>query len=537
MFHTFGYDEKSQHMRIATKVSSDFLANIPLIRSFSLGDNLSKIFNGKLPEYPIFPGEPIRYHFIFYMLVGVLEKLGLRIDWALNIPSILGFFLLLSMIFLLSRKVFNSLAVAILSTVFFCFNGSFAFLRFFAEHPLSTTTLQDIAKNATFPAFAPWGAGDISAFWSLNIYTNQRHLAGAFALALLFIYTTLFMENKPWRKQIPWAIIWGLGLGIFPYFHQPVLLILGIFIVWYWFFIPSLRKFLTLVGLVGAFVVLPQILSLKHGPSLVTWYPGYLIHNSLTLKYFLLYWWQNLGLHSVLIPFGFLLASSKVKRLFFPLLIIFGVANLVTFTPEIAANHKFFNFALIVGNMLSAYIVVRFVTSFLYFRNLLPRFIGFASLAILMVFLTLSGIIDLFAIANDNIGLSPDVNSHPLARWVLYNTYPSDTILNADYTSPVLLSGRKVFLGWPYFSWGAGYDTDTRIRVKRLIFEAKSVDDQCILLKKYNLSYTVLVSPPEQLDFMPNYSIYLQNGTPVFKTKYGAIEYSVYDTKSYCHGV
>ena len=77
LFHTFSYDKKSDSMLIALKAWSDFGAHIPLIRSFSLGDNYPI-------ESPIFPGEPIKYHFGFYYIVGLLEKFGTRIDFALT---------------------------------------------------------------------------------------------------------------------------------------------------------------------------------------------------------------------------------------------------------------------------------------------------------------------------------------------------------------------------------------------------------------------------------------------------------------------
>ena len=102
MVRTFSYDAKTNSMLIATKAWSDFGSHIPLIRSFSMGDNYSRLFNGQAPEYPLFPGEPIRYHFLFYALVGLLEKTGIRIDWALNIPSALGFFFLMVMIWVLA---------------------------------------------------------------------------------------------------------------------------------------------------------------------------------------------------------------------------------------------------------------------------------------------------------------------------------------------------------------------------------------------------------------------------------------------------
>ena len=82
MFSTFS--SMDGNMIISSKAWSDFASHIPLIRSFSLGSNFPV-------EYPLFPGEPIKYHFIFYYLVGLLEKIGLNIGLALNIPSFIGF--------------------------------------------------------------------------------------------------------------------------------------------------------------------------------------------------------------------------------------------------------------------------------------------------------------------------------------------------------------------------------------------------------------------------------------------------------------
>ena len=107
MFHTFSYNAKTNSMMIAYKAWSDFGSHIPLVRSFSMGDNFNRLIRGKAPEYPLFPGEPIRYHFLFYAFVGLLERLGLRIDWALNIPSALGFFFLMVMIWTLAEQLFK----------------------------------------------------------------------------------------------------------------------------------------------------------------------------------------------------------------------------------------------------------------------------------------------------------------------------------------------------------------------------------------------------------------------------------------------
>src|SRR5579859_5172895 len=112
MFSTFSYTNGS--MMIATKAWSDFANHIPLIRSFSFGSNFP-------PQDPLFSGEPIHYHFLFYMFVGFLEKFGIRIDYALNIPSALGFFALLVIIYVFAIKIFHSKGVGIFSVIFFLF--------------------------------------------------------------------------------------------------------------------------------------------------------------------------------------------------------------------------------------------------------------------------------------------------------------------------------------------------------------------------------------------------------------------------------
>src|SRR3989344_1328537 len=179
MFATFSYDNGD--MKIATKAWSDFANHIPLIRSFSYGDNFP-------PQFPLFSGPPIKYHFIFYTFAALLEKLGLTIDYALNIPSILGFSFLILMIYLLAKEIFKSVGVGILSILLFLFHGSLDFINFLSKYPLSQKTLSQIIHNTRFISFGPYDGNIISAFWNLNIYTNQRHLGLSYGLSLFIIY-------------------------------------------------------------------------------------------------------------------------------------------------------------------------------------------------------------------------------------------------------------------------------------------------------------------------------------------------------------
>ncbi|MBI5619452.1 hypothetical protein HY950_00640, partial [Candidatus Gottesmanbacteria bacterium] len=230
MFHTFSYDAKTNSMMIATKAWSDFGSHIPLVRSFSMGDNLNRLARGQAPVYPLFPGEPIRYHFLFYAVVGLLEKLGLRIDWALNAPSALGFFFLVVMIWKLAKELFKDARVAFLSVIFFLFNGSLSFVNFFLQHPLSWNTPMDIATNSRFPSFGPWDGNLISAFWNLNVYTNQRHLAASFALiiATLLVIPGL-TRNDNFLRGILTAILYSVLL----FTNQAAAAIAALFLFWF----------------------------------------------------------------------------------------------------------------------------------------------------------------------------------------------------------------------------------------------------------------------------------------------------------------
>lgn len=511
MFHTFSYDTKAHAMMLSQKVWSDFAQHIPFIRSFSLGENFP-------PVHPLFPGAPIRYHFLFYALVGTLEKLGIRIDWALNIPSSLGFFLLLSGIYLVAMRLFSSQRVAILSLVFFLFNGSLSFIQFFQKQPLN---FKD------FPAFAPWGKGDITAFWNLNIYTNQRHLALTFGIALVFLF---FLRGRLEDSRRPlvdfaFAVLFGVLFGLFPFFHQPTLLILAVFMATYFLTMPKLRPFLFINGLLTTLLVIPQLQFFQGSTKALQWYPGYLIHDSLSLWHFVSFWWQNLGLHSILVPVGFFLAPKKIRAFFLPVFVLFFLGNMFKFSQEVAANHKFFNFALILGNMLTAYAVTRLWT--------LIKFIKIIIVIVVVFFLTLSGIIDFFIIAGDAKGALADIPANKTATWIVRNTPKNAIFLNSSFLyHPASLAGRNIFLGWPYFPWSEGYDTRTRLTEMQDMYSANDLAILCSKLKTYHISYITFQSRNAASELVFREEVYQKHFENVF---FDAVEgFRIYSTKSGC---
>lgn len=496
MFSTFSYKDDS--ILIATKAWSDFASHIPLIRSFSLGSNFP-------PQYPIFPGEPIRYHFLFYFFVGMLEKIGLRIDWALNLPSALSFSSLMLIIYLLGKELFKSKTVGILSLIFFLFNGSFSFIEFFKLHPLTINTLRDIVTNSAFPSFGPYDGKIVSAFWNLNIYTNQRHLALALAILLLIVFFIIKYESK--KKNLPLYLIplFGILVGIMPLIHSSVFLMILMILAIFLILLKHQRKLLFLILLIGSLISLPRVLFLKH---VATYIPhlqqGYLITGQLSILNFILYWLMNLGLSFIFIPIGFLLSSKLAKKVFIAFFSLFLIGNFFQFSPEMAGNHKFFNAFLIIGNMYSAFMLVKIWRKLKFFRPIV---------IVAIFFLIFSGIIDFFSIKNDRFMTISDYPKNLTIQWIIKNTQKNSTFLNTSYLyDSASLAGRKIFMGWPYFPWSLGYDTTQRNFEMQKIFEATNRNIACNLLWKNDISYIEIDIPSLSDPNLPKISrLYLED--------------------------
>lgn len=530
MFHTFSYDGNTHELKIATKLWSDFGAHIPLIRSFSYGENFSRLVHGQPVESPLFPGEPIRYHFGFYALVGLLERLGIRIDWALNIPSALGFFALLLLLYITSYTLFVSAGVSWLTVIFFLFNGSLSSLQFFRDHPLSHTTLFDIITNTKFPAFGPWDGSDISAFWTLNIYTNQRHLALSYGLLL----TILFLLYRPVKKSWYTGLCIGGLLSTLLFVNFAVSGIALIFLGW--IFLTGKKSRMSL--LVSALVVSPVFFFLRHISTMtssIVWQPGYLAQTSGSIVSYIGYWVANLGLHTILIPLGMVWSSKTVRRfLVVPLLLLFLVPNLFRFSPDMINNHKFFNFFLIIGNMFSAYALVCMLKRGNRIKKPLWRnTVRFISAAILVIILTGSGIIDFFPIINDTRGSVPDMYTNPDTRFIAAHTGTDDVIANSTwFYHPASIAGRPLLSGYTYFTWSYGYDQAQREAILTSLYRANTARSVCIIARHAHVAFIELNAQPEAY-LMPNWALW-QSLTPTYENPDSHLR--IYSVHTICAG-
>jgi len=505
------------NLEIATKAWSDFSATIPLIRSFSLGENFP-------PQYPLFAGPPIRYHFVFFWITANLEKVGLPLSIALNMLSSIVFSSFIFLIYFLGKTVFKRRSVGLISVLLFIFNGSLSFLEFFKNHPLSINTFTEIAQNTNFASFGPYDGKIVSAFWSLNIFTNQRHLALAYAAFLLLVLFFYVYSQKKIDLTYSRAIFLGILIGLFPFIHLAIFGALNIALITFLFIYQPIRKKIIVAGITVAIIALPQILYMQSAQLNTQLYnPGYLVQ-TLTVSNFANYWLLNLGLTLILAPFGFILAKKNQKKIILPFLALFIIGNLFQFSREISANHKFFNLFVIGMNFFTAYLLVSVWNKSLAGKFLVPVF---------LLFLTLSGVIDLFPIINDTYIEIKDIKNNASAAFISNNTPRDSVFLNSSFLyDPASLAGRKIFLGWPYFSWSAGYNTDLRYQNLKKYLSPLNKGDLCSSLFKEGIDYIEIQNPTPLEEVTINYSFFENNFDRIYYDKDQNI--SIYQVSSSC---
>jgi hypothetical protein len=473
---------------MASRLWSDFGAHIPLVRSFSMGDNWP-------PEYPIFPGEKIRYHFLFYLFAGLLERAGFRIDWAVNIPSIIGFFLLLVMIYTLATHLFQRKSVGVLSVVFFLFNGSLSFLKFFEKHPLGPSTIKDILTANQFATFGPWSGDLVTAFVHLNIYTNQRHIGLSFGIVLFIIYALLNLERitSPYKKHPVFFFLFSVFLGTLAgslfFLNHPALLIAVIFCAYIFVFHGKTRVCLCIM-LLTTLPFLWYFFQIAQPGSIPIWEVGYLSKKPFAWETFFEFWLHNLGIHLFLLPVGFIVAPKNIRFLFIPLVILFILPNLYRFSTDMINNHKFFNFFTIIAGMYTANLLVKLFSLRIMFITLIT--------IIMFILSIFSGILDFIVIHNDYYLVLLDIPANKDAAYFATYTPPDAVVLNSFWLyHPASLAGRKIYNGYSFFTWSAGYPTYQRESLVKQIFQSEDVNYICAVLGQEHISFVELNRNPE----------------------------------------
>ncbi len=505
------------NLYIGVSVFSDFSPHIGMIRSFSYGNNFPT-------TYSHYAGEDIKYHFMFQFLTGNLEYLGLRIDYAFNLPSILSFVSAFLMLYLLAVKITGKLGAGVLACVFFAFRSSKTLFLFLSELPEGTGLWRALTENTEFLSSTPnedWG------LWNLNVYCNQRHLA--FGLTVIFFILLLFLpllyelfeDMKQYRtmlltsgekgeKQKPsmsmaggfkemfltkqgWeirdfrtAVAAGLILGSLSFFHGAA--VIGVLTVLFMMAVLSRRR---LEYAVMAFLAITlSILQTKffiQGSVVTTqFFFGFIAENK-TLFGVLSYLERLLGILPLVLLVAIYLEKGVNRYLLLAFTAPLVFAFTVSLTVDVTVNHKYIMISCILLGVFAAVVVMKLFEG----RDWLSRLLG----GLLIVMLTATGIYDFFIVLQKNTpdtAIVLDLNSD-LTAWINENSSSKDIFLTSNYSiNQVVLGGAMLYEGWPYFPWSAGYDTDFRTAQVKQMYEARTPEELLSLVEENNIRFIIV---------------------------------------------
>jgi DNA-binding beta-propeller fold protein YncE len=453
------YVTKQGRIRVSGIEASDFALQSAIAQSFALGHNFP-------PESPYYAGQPLRYDFLFYFQAGNLEVLGLNLAWAVGVLSVLGLMSMLALVMALGELLFNSRVVGRIGAAFFFFSGSLAFIPFWKFQ-------QSI--DGVLPAVAQ--------------FVNQRHLPSAIGIFLLVI---IFLVNQ-YRQTRPQTqvignqsarafIFSGALLGALALWNGPVFIAAAAVLLFLLILFPY-RSQIMMLGITAAVVAFPQLSFLRSGEI-----------GALQKLLFPSGGGDNPSITNVISHIGFaagakwpviilalVLVSWFQRRFFLALCSLFVLSFLVQLGSGAPSSYTLLNIWLVLANLFAAY-------GLWWLWKLRPvPMLGPVTAATLTAFIVAGGFIDLFAVRNSSY-VQMNYERDDLVTWLVEKTGPEDVFLTDRFLShPILLAGRKVFLGSR--NSPAVYNPAKRESIYRQMFQSKNPRRVFDLLKENHIGY------------------------------------------------
>jgi hypothetical protein len=545
---------RGNSLYVGLSVFSDFSPHIGMIRSFSYGNNFPT-------TYSHYAGEDIKYHFMFHFLAGNLEFLGMRIDYAFNLPSILCLLAAFMLLYVLAVRISGKIGVGVLACMFFAFRSAKTLYTFISRLDAGTGILKTLKENREFISDTPnenWG------LWNLNVYCNQRHFA--LGLAVMFFILILFLEHafdmfmrlkqdnqadnnsgykrtlkdKLWNKlkllffsvegwsvrDVKGCIAAGIILGSLGFFHGAALI--GCLLVLFVVAIVSSRRLEFLIAAVITVALSYAQTTFFINGSVVSpqLFFGFIAENK-TFFGVLSYLERLLGV----LPLVLLLAFCIENGINRWLLLAFGAplifAFTVSLTVDVTVNHKYIMMSCILLGIFAASVVKLLLEH--------KRYAFKAMGLLLILMLTSTGIYDFYTVIMRNSPESAIILEldDPLTEWIKNNSDSQDIYLTHIYAlNQVVLGGAMLYEGWPYFPWSAGYDTIKRDIQVTEMYEADTPEELDRLVARNNIRFIIVARDNRESDY---YTVNEENIIKTYECVYtegeGYDRLSIYDTQ------
>mgnify|MGYP007029434783 CR=1 FL=1 len=475
-------------------VYGDYAPHTAMMRSFSMGNNFPT-------QYPHYGGADVKYHFMFQFLTGNLEYLGLRMDIAYNIvssASLVGFLMLL---YQLALRITGKISCGAVTIFLFFFRSGMSFFRFVWEHIQTGDLLETLSENVSFIGYTTnenWG------LWNFNVYLNQRHLA--FGLLIVSLVIWLFMDwldigcaeeekgivwlrnrfftKKAWKCICPEnALMAGMFLGLTSFWNGAAVIGGLLILLGFAVFSDGKLDYLIFAATSVIFSVLQTRIFIWGEAVSPSLYWGFLSDDK-TLWGVLWYLIQMSGIFFVgAVVLVFLLKKRQQRAALISFLFPAAFAFFVSLTPDIAVNHKYIMISYAFTAIFWAWALMQ-----LFRKKILHRIVA----VLLAVCMTITGIYDFVVIIRNNgpgHRVSVNMNSD-LTDWLEEHLTHEDLILTPEYSiNEVTMSGVMMYMGWPYYAWSAGYDTNYRAAQAVTIYTTMDSEELKKVVKQERITY------------------------------------------------
>jgi hypothetical protein len=532
-------------------------------------------------------------------MAATLEVLGLRIDLALNLPSLLSLTSLFMLLYALAVHLSGKRVIGVLVGCLFIFRSSFAFFTFLKQILNDGNAWEhfwNVGEHIGKTQNEAWG------LWAQNVYANQRHFAFSLSVLILVLFVMLpllrkcvlalqnaqpapqplaelaaaeavaadaepalepvaqvvtvapesvagaqtdFVEaaqaaaevvaptvetppdSEPVVTELAQALVeaaaeqeqpscsrrarcaqglreifarwdawwpesWGRALTVGVLlgaigFWNGAVLIAGLLIL-FGMSVFSKHKLEFVIVAVLAIALTQMQSALLIGTDSAAVKPaftlGFLAQNK-SLAGILAYFIELLGVMPLMLLLAFVIVPSgwRALSLAFFLPLLFAIT--MTLTPDVNANHKFIMVAVMFLNIPVAWLIHSWWVRGARELRLLA--------GVMFSLLILTGLVDLLTLYNINRNrVSVDLQ-HPVTQWVKKNSQPGDIFLT-DWSvlHPVQMAGRKIYYGWPYYAWSAGYDTRAREPLRNRIYSTTSGEEMKHIAREQGVRYIVV---------------------------------------------
>lgn len=503
MWYTFYV--RDGKLYVGNVIFGDFSTHLSMARSFAWGNNFPT-------WYSFYAGIDVKYHFMFQFLVGNLEFLGMRIDFAFNVPSIMWMLFVYMLLYVLAVKITGKRLAGYLTLLFYSFRSSESFFNYLAETPKEESLMKKLGENRSYIGYTKnenWG------IWNMNTYANQRHLVLCFAVLLLVLILVLpklyatfemwnnmkqqgkigkkeyfkktFLTKEGWLPQnIIMAVFIGLFVGASAFWNGAVFISIVILL----FFIAVLGRnrleFVIMAGIAGILSLIQSHTFMQESSVAASYYFGYIVDNPTVwaVAQFII---KLMGVFIILLAGSFLYYRGINRYLIFVFVtpLIFGFT--VKLTTDVNVNHKYILLSWMLLDIIAAGFLADMVRKKDVIRNL--------GVSLITIMMTSTGVYDAYCFYHMNgpkASVVLDLNE-PVTQWIKENCDSSEIFLTPPYSlNKITAAGAMLFNGWQYFSWSAGYDTAARDAEVIEMYSASTSEQLTKLVEEHGISYIVV---------------------------------------------